>query len=292
VLPVPADPVLYAGSARYYRRGRAGYSSELPSLLADRLGLDGSGRLVDEGCGPGILTVPLAPLFGEAFGLDPDPAMLSEARRYAGEAGVSNARFIEAAAEDTTSVLAGPFRAVTFGQSFHWTDRQRVAEMVFDLLEPGGALVLVHHTLPADGRAPVPEVAAGSTQPSLPGADPPVPFAEITALRERYLGPVLRAGSGTRNVPAELHPELLARTRFGRPERILLPGRKDITRDIDDVVANVLSQSFSAPRLFGTRLDQFTADLRQLLTASSPTGRFWEWPGDTEVLIARKRTTS
>jgi SAM-dependent methyltransferase len=292
VLPVAADPALYAGSARYYRRGRAGYSAELPSVLADRLGLDGSGRFADEGCGPGVLTVPLAPLFTEAFGLDPDPGMLSQARQYADEARVSNVRFIEARAEDTASVLAGPFRVIGFAQSFHWTDRQRVAEMVFDLLQPGGALVLVHHTLPSNGRAPIPEIAAGSTAPPPPGTDPPIPFDGISALRERYLGPALRAGSGTRNVPGELHSEVLARTRLGRPERILLPGRKDLTRDVDDVMANVFAQSFSAPHLFGTRLERFTAELRELLTASSPTGRFWEWPGDTEVLIAQKRTGS
>jgi ADP-ribose pyrophosphatase YjhB (NUDIX family) len=115
--------------------------------------------------------------------------------------------------------------------------------------------------------------AARKTPP--PGTDPSVPFAEIAALRERYLGPALRAGTGTRDVPAELHPDLLARTSFERPERVLLPGRKDLTRDVDDVIANVLSQSFLAPHLFGTRLDQFTADLRQLLTAATPTGRFW-----------------
>jgi len=30
---------------------------------------------------------------------------------------------------------------VTFGQSFHWTNEQRVAETVYDMLEPGGAAV-------------------------------------------------------------------------------------------------------------------------------------------------------
>ncbi len=261
-------------------------------MLAGHLGLDGSGRFVDEGCGPGILTVPLAPLFAEVFGLDPDPAMLVEARRYADEAGASNARFLQARAEDTASVLAGPFRLIGFAQSFHWTDRERVAAMAFDLLEPGGALILVHHTLPAHGQPPIPEVAAGSALPPPPGPDPPIPFGDIRALRERYLGSVLRAGSGTRNIPGDLHRDLLARTSFGPPERFLLPGRRDLIRDVDDVVANVFAQSFSAPHLFGPRLERFTAELRELLTAASPTGRFWEWPGDTELLVARKPAES
>jgi SAM-dependent methyltransferase len=258
-------------------------------MLAAHLALDGSGRFLDEGCGPGILTIPLAPLFAEVIGLDPNPAMLVEAERYADEAGVSNARFLEASAEDTAAVIAGPLRLIGFAQSFHWTDRERVAEMAFDLLEVGGALILVHHTLPAHGRAPIPEIAAGSTPPSPPGPDPPIPFDDISALRERYLGPALRAGNGIRNVPSDLHRDLLARTRFGPPERFLLPGRQDLIREVDDVIANVFAQSFSAPHLFGPQLERFSAELRELLTAASPTGRFWEWPGDTEVLVARKR---
>jgi ubiquinone/menaquinone biosynthesis C-methylase UbiE len=41
--------------------------------------------------------------------------------------------------------------------------------------------------------------------------------------------------------------------------------------------------------LFGARLADFVADLRPLLEQRSPTGRFWDWPGDTEILIATRR---
>lgn len=60
------DPSLYAGSAAYYARGRVPYPPELATLLAAELGLDGSGRLLDVGCGPGSLTLLLAPLFAAA----------------------------------------------------------------------------------------------------------------------------------------------------------------------------------------------------------------------------------
>jgi hypothetical protein len=40
---------------------------------------------------------------------------------------------------------------VTFGQSFHWTDEARVAEAVYDMLEPGGTLALIVHT--PEGRS-------------------------------------------------------------------------------------------------------------------------------------------
>src|SRR5262249_62066581 len=126
------------GAAVHYRRGRPPYSPQLEAALTDELRLDGSGRLLDAGCGPGILTVRLAHLFEEAVGLDPDDDMLSEARRAAEERGITNIRLVRARAHDLPGVARGPFRLVTFGQSFHWTDEARVAEAVYDVLEPGG----------------------------------------------------------------------------------------------------------------------------------------------------------
>jgi 2-polyprenyl-3-methyl-5-hydroxy-6-metoxy-1,4-benzoquinol methylase len=61
------DPSFYDGAAVHYRDGRPAYSPRLEALLAEELGLDGSGRLLDVGCGPGILTVRMAQLFEGVF---------------------------------------------------------------------------------------------------------------------------------------------------------------------------------------------------------------------------------
>jgi trans-aconitate methyltransferase len=53
------DPSLYAGSARFYSIGRVAYPAELVAALE----LDGTGRLLDVGCGPGSLNLLLAPHF-------------------------------------------------------------------------------------------------------------------------------------------------------------------------------------------------------------------------------------
>ena len=66
------DPSLYAGSAAYYVRGRVAYPQELVDCLVRELALDGAGRLLDVGCGPGSLTLLLAPWFENATGLDAD----------------------------------------------------------------------------------------------------------------------------------------------------------------------------------------------------------------------------
>lgn len=47
------DESLYAGSAAHYGVGRMPYSPSLADAIRRELGLDGTGRLLDVGCGPG-----------------------------------------------------------------------------------------------------------------------------------------------------------------------------------------------------------------------------------------------
>jgi SAM-dependent methyltransferase len=272
---MPYDPTIFEGAAPHYRAGRPPYSPQLEEVLTEELGLDGTGRLLDGGCGPGILAVRLAHLFDEAVGLDPDAAMLAEARRAAEERGLTNIHWVHARAEELPEAAPGPYRLVTFGSSFHWTDEARVAEVLYDMLEPGGALALIVHAV--EGR-PVP--------PS-PGP-PPIPHAELNALVERYLGAARRAGQGTAPVRNHRFEDVLVRTRFGAPRSLFVPGIPDLVRDTESVLSGYFSFSYSAPHLFGDRVEDFARDVRELLAARSPEGLFWDWPGDTEVVLARK----
>ena len=268
------DPTIYDGAAVHYRCGRPAYSRGLEALLAEELGLDGRGRLLDVGCGPGVLTVRLAHLFEEAVGLDPDPQMIAEGRRAAEERGITNITWVQALAEDLPGAAPGTYRMVTFGSSFWWTDEVHVAEAVYDLLKPGGAIVLIMHK--ADGRA----------VPPSPGP-PPIPHAEIEALVERYLGSTRRAGQGA--APAHsADEEAIARSRFGLPQVIFAPAIPDLVRDTESVLSGYFSFSWSAPHLFGDRVEAFATEVRGLLRARSAEGVFWDWPGDTKVILARK----
>ena len=93
---MPYDPTIFRGSAAYYIRGRPPYSRSLASTLAIEVGLDGLGRLLDVGCGPGTLTITLADQFEEVIGLDPDAEMLAAAGRAIA---ANNIRWVQALAE-------------------------------------------------------------------------------------------------------------------------------------------------------------------------------------------------
>jgi SAM-dependent methyltransferase len=271
----PYDPTLYKGSASYYLLGRPPYSSALRETIAAECGLDGTGRLLDVGCGPGVLAVELAPLVSEVVGLDPDTDMLDEANRHAGKSGVTNVRWVHGLAEQIPELGLGSFKLVTFGQSFHRTDREKVAEAVYDLLEPGGSIALVAHTV------------EGRPEPFGP-VFPRIPNDEILSLIDSYLGPRRRSGQSYAAPPTDRWEAALSRTSFGQSREVFAPGRPDIVQDVDGVLANYLSMSYAAPHLFGDRREDFVRDGRQLLSDRSPSGLFWDWPGDTAVVVGTK----
>jgi SAM-dependent methyltransferase len=272
------DETLYLGSAPYYARGRPPYAPDLADTVRRILSLDGRGRLLDVGCGPGVVTLPLAHCFSEVVGLDPDPGMLEEGARRAADAGVGNITWVRARAEDLPAGL-GTFRVATFAQSFHWMDRDRVAALVLDMLEPGGALVHISD-FKGDG-------ARDRSDTKLPHPLPP--YEAIRELARRYLGPVPRAGQGLlRYGSPDGEAIVLRNTGFQDPERALIPAGSVQVRDVDDVVAWVYSLSGSAPHLFGDRLAEFEIDLRHLLHGATPSGLFAEQPPDTEVFVWRR----
>jgi SAM-dependent methyltransferase len=269
------DETLFAGAAAYYDRGRLPNAPGLADALVQGLRIDGEGRLLDVGCGPGTVTLPLAGLFREVIGLDPDPGMIREARRLASGRGVSNARWVQRRAEELPAGL-GTFAVITFAASFHWMDRPLVARIVRGMLDPEGAVVHVDNRH-QDG------LAADDTLPQ-----PPV--EHIADLRRAYLGGDRRAGQGIRNASPGDEAAVLLAAGFTGPELVVVPDGRTIIRSADDLVAETFSLSSSAPHLFGRRLGQFEADLREVLAEASPHGAFAVRLPDNELKIWRLTT--
>jgi len=269
------DETLYAGSAGFYAIGRLPYPEAMVDAIASELSLDGSGRLLDVGCGPGNVALLLSSLFETVVGVDPDHGMIEEAERQAERRGVANAEWHVLHAEDLPAGL-GSFRVATFAQSFHWMDRQRVAERVSDMLERDGAWVHVGAT-----------THRGVEEDSPP--QPAPPRAEIDELIRRYLGPTRRAGRGSLpDGTAAGEEEIMLAAGFADPTRVEVPRGEIFTRSTDEIVASVYSLSYAAPHLFGDQRARFEADLRNLLATASPTGVFRERARGIELVIWRK----
>ena len=253
------DPSLYEGSAGYYAAGRVAYPPGLVTALVEDLSLDGTGRLLDVGCGPGSLTLLLAPSVGQAVGVDADAEMLAEGARLARQRGVTNVSWRHLRAEQLPADL-GPVRLVTLAQSFHWMDRPRVAAILRDLLEPGGALV---------------HVSATTHEGENPDDDDTPPWRAVDDLIAAYLGPRRRAGQGLRPPGPDDEDEIYTAAGFDGPRPIVVPAWP-VERGVEQILASVHSLSYAAPHLFGARLDAFDRDLRRLLRDRTGTGVFRE----------------
>ena len=252
------DETLFAGAAPYYSRDGSRTHPDSRTAFRSAFALDGRGRLLDVGCGPGTVTLLLAPLFAQVVGLDPDRGMIAEAQRLASEQDIENAQWVVSRAEDITADL-GRFRVVTFAASFHWMVRETVASIALDLLDPKGVVVHV------DNRH----------QECIPCAGAPMPpNAEIDELRRSYLGNERRAGRSLRISSPSGEETVFRNAGFTGPEVVDVPDGREITRTIDDVVAETFSMSSSTPHLFGDRLAAFEADLRNLLADPRRDGEF------------------
>ena len=271
------DESVFEGTAAYYRQGRKPYAPALADAFAEHLHLDGRGRLLDVGCGPGTTALLFAHLFESVIGLDPDPGMLDEAQRAATEEQSTNASWVEMRAEDLPGSL-GTFRVISFAQSFHWMDRTRVASAVREMLDANGVVVQVDlwHTNPPSKVLPS-------------GPYPPIPEAAIDELRRRWLGPDRRAGQGFRNTSPDGEDAVFQAAGFAPEELLVVPDDRVVERSAEDVVAWVLSTSSTAPHLFGDRLDDFIQELRSLLFDVSPEGRFTVALSDNRLRIRRPR---
>lgn len=202
------DQTLYGGSASYYTTGRLPYPAAVAETIERQLTLDGTQRVLDVGCGPGSLTLLLAPMVAAAIGVDADRAMLEAAARGGDRVAAANVSWRHLRAEELPADL-GRFDLVTFAQSFHWMDRLSVATATRRMLTPGGTCLLVQATTHRGDASDDP----------LPHPRPP--HEAIAALIRSYLGPVRRAGRGSRAKGlAAGEDEILSEAGFDGPSRV------------------------------------------------------------------------
>ncbi|MGW2850497.1 class I SAM-dependent methyltransferase [Streptomyces sp. NPDC001215] len=246
---------LFTSTAPYYAKYRAGYSPELFTHLATRIGLDGTQTALDLGTGTGAVAIPLSEHVRKVFAVDPDPGMLDQGRELAAERGITNIDWRLGDSHHLDDLNLGPLQLVALGQAFHWTDRDALLSALDKLVTAGGAVVVVGG--PAPGTI-----------------EPPAWLDVVAEVRTRYLGPERRAGSATYTHPKESHQEVLARSPFSHIE--VAHWDRTITRDLDSVIGLQFSYSYSSPAQLGEHKDAFERDLRQALAQFNPGGNFDE----------------
>jgi SAM-dependent methyltransferase len=215
---------LFRTAAPYYARYRPAYPPELIALLAQRTNLNQSARVLDLGCGPGSLAIPIAAYAGEVVALDAEPEMIAELRRAA----PPNVTAIAARAEEVDEGW-GPFELVTAGRAFHWFD----APLVLDRL------------------------AAITSAVALVGDDSRDSEAQTVALgiaAELIEAPPIRR-------PKFRYADILGSSRFSEVELISVEVERTWTPD--ELIGMAYSTSAASPERLGERRLEFEERVRQ-----------------------------
>ena len=277
----------FTGTAAYYSRYRPQYPDEAIALLRDKFRLTKSSRVLDLGCGPGHLALPLSAIVGHVYAVDPNEEMLAEARRLANERGAENIEFILAESRDLPELAEriGPVDLTAMGRSFHWMDGPRTLHDLYKMTVPGGGVALLGDSSVTSDRN---EVATLSTRDaSIP--EQPAWRRIIQEVSVKWLGEERKAGtSGTYDHPRKHHPEVVADSEFTGTELVHLACQR--TWSLDEIVGYLYSTSSHSLPVLGDKREPFEADLRERLLTAEPSGIFREQV-TVQIILAWKPAT-
>ena len=255
------QPHRFRTAARHYLAGRPTYAPRLIQLATRLTGLTGEARVLDLGCGPGMLAGAFAPLVREVIAIDPEPEMLRIAEAEFGDAG--NIRFMRGSSFDLPPEL-GRFRLVTMGRSFHWMDRAATLRLLDTMIEPDGAVALFDSE-----HLDLPENAWGAEYRSLVRR-----YADNDEAHARR-----RGGTWVR------HEAFLLDSAFGVLDQVSVIERRSVT--IEQLVDRAFSRSSTAPDRLGDAGPKLASEIEALLRPLATNGTLTEVVATSAVLARR-----
>jgi SAM-dependent methyltransferase len=225
----------FATTVPFYSRYREPYPQAFFQTVARRLNLTGRERLADIGCGPAPLALGFAPYVTSCTGIDPEPAMLTEARQQASQAGIVLS-LIEARMEQLPESLER-FDLVTIGRALHWMEPEATSRVLDRMVAMGGWILVC-------GSSPPP----GTSNPWLE------PHNEV---RRRWAD-----HNGEERYPADAE-QRFAGSRFHFVETTVVATVHWVTPG--ELVRRSLSRSTTSPRVLGERQAEFEREIMEAL---------------------------
>jgi len=219
-------------TAATYAARREPYPAAFFATTAARLGLTGREALIDLGTGPGVLALGFAAYVARIVGVDPEPAMIAEAKRAAAEAGLTFPIVLGRAEE--VGAESGSFDLVTIGRALHWMEREPMLAALDRMLATGGRILIC-------------------------GAR----MSEANPWRQAFERVTRAWSGGGESRHRRIHEHFLDGTRYAPVAAIEVACRQPI--DVKALVQRALTRSTTSPAVLGERAEAFKAELRTAL---------------------------
>jgi len=245
---------LFKGTASYYSRYRPMYSASLIRFLVERFSLDGRGKMLDLGCGTGQLAFRFSDWFEEIVGIDTEPEMIKEAIRLSKEIRVENVEWFNGAIDTYKEKPDETFHLVTIAKAFHWMDRAKVLETLYEMVDYGGGIAIIDNYSPNKEHLPWQK--------------------KVDEVVKHWYGNERRAGNSTYSHPTISHQTIIANSKFDL-EIHEMPTYEQVWT-ADTIIGNLYSTSYGNKRFLGENVQSFEKQLKEKLLALDHTGIYKE----------------
>ncbi|QFZ91182.2 class I SAM-dependent methyltransferase [Synechococcus elongatus] len=254
------DPTLFQGAIPYYVDYRPRYPEAVYRLIQESFHLDGRGRLLDLGCGIGLVALTLEAQFEEVIGIDPDPEMLRVAIQESERQNAQKITWKQGLAEEITGDL-GSFRLVTIGRAFHWMDKPTVLQRSYERLDSS-------HLTDSSKSG----IAIIQTEKDIWSNDSEWAQNVLTVIK-KWLGERRRVGNTTVPLLYQSDLEILESSPYKQIEKHTIDFQKQWT--VNTFIGYLYSTAYCR-RDYISDIPAFEADIRAALLASEPSGVFVE----------------
>jgi len=261
--PATYDPRRFRTTVPYYWRYRLPYPESLIARVIAIVGLNPGDRVMDLGCGPGLLAIPFARAGMQVTAVDPEPDMLEAARSAARDVRV-DLDLRRGSSFDLPSDSES-FRLITMGRAFHWMDGAATLSALNTRVADEGALAFFDDDHPR------------TTENAWRFA--------LRDLANRYGRNQSHHIVQANRPEFRSHHALLLDSAFNRLDGISAFVRREVTAD--EIVGLAFSLSTTSPEKLGDRAKAFEDELRLALAEISPAGRFTEI-AELTALVAKR----
>ncbi len=259
---------LFKSTASYYAHYRPSYPDASFAFIRQQLRLDGTGTLLDLGCGTGQLLIPLSNDFQKVVGIDPEPEMLDYAMKEIKKQSIQNALLVKGSSRTLLQTCRDfdLFRAVTIGRAFYWMDQRQTLADLDSVTRPDGAVVIVNDGLGDKAEKKDWQIV-------------------VDTVKKKYLGERRRAGSVYFQSSETKFEDSFHLSAFN--QIVEKTFSYQIYWNVDTILGYLYSTSYASPQVLGAKQVSFEAELRGKLHDLNPDDDFIE-DVTLSVMIGKK----